>query len=101
MQRDRLGRRRQPEQGRGLRPLHPKLPARWVSRSLRLSMPEADWARLEALADRLGAGEPTRARALGRAVARLIEAAGRAEPGPLDWLDWERRKALRLLGPGN
>ena len=44
MQCDRLGRRRSPEQKRGLRPLHPLLPAEWASKVLRVAMSEADWA---------------------------------------------------------
>ena len=43
MQRDRMGRRRHPEQVRGLRPLHPPLPEEWTSRALRVTMSEADW----------------------------------------------------------
>ena len=38
MERDRLGRRRSPEQERGLRPLHPLLPEEWVSKALRVAM---------------------------------------------------------------
>ena len=40
MERDRLGRRRGPEQERGLRPLHPPLPEAWVSKALRVAMSE-------------------------------------------------------------
>ncbi len=61
MDRDRLGRRRHPEQQRGLRPLHPALPQRWVSKALRVAMSDADWSRFEALARQLGGGEPTQA----------------------------------------
>lgn len=102
MERDRLGRRRHPDQGRGLRPLHPQLPEQWNSRALRVAMSASDWARFEALVHTLGAGQPTRARACGAALAHLIHAvpAPRPEPGPLDWMDWERRKTLRLLLPG-
>ena len=46
--RDRRGRRRRPGQQRGLRPMHPLLPERWVSRALRVAMSELDWRRLEA-----------------------------------------------------
>jgi hypothetical protein len=91
------GRRRQPDQARGLRPLHPPLPRRWTSRALRVAMSEADWMRLEALVRERAGREPTQARAYGATLSRLLHGAPRPEPGPLDWLDWERRKALRLL----
>ncbi len=102
VERDSLGRARRPGQQRGLRPRHPLLPDRWESRALRLAMPAADWARFEALAAKLGADAPTAARAYGEALARLMDAAALApapprDPGPLDWMDWERRKTLRLL----
>jgi hypothetical protein len=98
--RDRLGRRRQPLQERGLRPLHPPLPEEWVSRALRVAMPEADWQRFEAAVGRLGTGATTQARAYGMTLSRLVQAEAPPPPGPLDWMDWERRKALRLLRPG-
>ena len=102
MERDRRGRRRQPDQERGLRPLHPLLPEQWTSRALRVAMAEADWARFEALVRALAGREPTQARAYGVALPHLIHAvpAPPPEPGPLDWMDWERRKALRLLLAG-
>ena len=102
MERDRRGRRRQPDQERGLRPLHPPLPEQWTSRALRVAMAEADWARFEALVRSLAGREPTQARAYGVALAHLIHAVPdpQPEPGPLDWMDWERRKALRLLLAG-
>ena len=59
MERDRMGRRRSPEQERGLRPLHPPLPELWTSKALRVTMPEADWSLFESLAP----AAPTRARA--------------------------------------
>ena len=78
------------------------MPEAWVSRALRLAMSEADWARFEALVRELGAGQQTQARAYGVTLAHLIHSvpAPQPEPGPLDWMDWERRKALRLLLPG-
>jgi hypothetical protein len=99
MPHDRLGRARAPGQNRGLRPLHPRLPLRWVSRALRLAMPEADWARLDALARRHRADGDTQARAYGRALGVLMNAQAPAPtPAPsLDWLDWERHKSQRLL----
>jgi hypothetical protein len=92
---DRRGRRRQPQQGRGLRPLFPLLPDRWVSKALRVAMAEPDWARFEALVQAEAAGSPTHARACGMALTRLLDQ--RPAPSPLDWMDWERRKTLRLL----
>jgi hypothetical protein len=102
MERDRLGRRRSPDQGRGLRPLHPALPSEWTSRAIRVAMSEADWSRLEDLAHSWAAVDPssTQARAYGQAISHLLEHAEHAEhaaPGPLDWMDWERKKTLKLL----
>lgn len=99
MDRDRRGRRRQPDQGRGLRPLHPLLPEQWTSRALRVAMAAEDWSRFEALVRQAAAGAPTRARAYGLTIAYLVHAVPEPtpEPGPLAWMDWERRKALRLL----
>jgi hypothetical protein len=101
MERDRLGRRRRPAQERGLRPLHPLLPEEWVSKALRIAMSETDWAEFEAMVARRAALAPTHARAIGMVLSGLLHGAGPSEPepepGPLDWMDWERRKALRLL----
>jgi hypothetical protein len=75
------------------------LPECWTSRAVRLAMSEADWARFEALVERLAASAPTQARANGMTISHLMREAGgrRPEPGPLDWMEWERRKTLRLL----
>ena len=99
MEVDRLGRRRGPEQERGLRPMHPTLPNDWTSKAVRIAMSEDDWARFEALAERFAARSeaPTRARAFGLALSALLHDAPRAIPGPLEWMDWERQKTLRLL----
>jgi hypothetical protein len=103
MDQDRLGRRRRPDQERGLRPIHPTLPDRWLSRALRVAMSESDWTRFEALAQDLAHDAPTQARAYGQTISRLVhsvpppEPRPENEPGPLDWMDWERRKTLRLL----
>ncbi|MFI5455791.1 MAG: hypothetical protein ACHRXM_10105 [Isosphaerales bacterium] len=101
MERDRLGRRRSPLQERGLRPLHPLLPEEWVSRVLRVAMSESDWAQFEARVARCAAVVPTQARAHGLVLSGLLHAVPppEPEPGPLDWMDWERRKTLRLLMP--
>ena len=74
-----MGRRRRPEQERGLRPLHPLLPEEWTSKALRVTMSEADWARFEALARSLSAAAPTQARAYGLALSDL-DALGKPAP---------------------
>ena len=102
MRYDRLGRRRQPGQERGLRPSHPVLPERWKSRVVRLAMPEDDWLRLDALARLYSIQSETEARAYGRAVSELLQlgeevAGGRPDAQPIHWMDWERQKTLRLI----
>jgi len=105
MQRDRRGRRRQPNQERGLRPLHPLLPSQWSSRVLRVAMSQEDWAHFEALLSGVAPHASTQARAHGIVLSCLLERAPapaltsppRPAPGPLDWMDWERQKTLRLL----
>jgi hypothetical protein len=44
----------------------------------------------------------TQARAYGLALSTLMHSAELPppEPGPLDWMDWERRKVMRLLLSG-
>ena len=102
MDRDRQGRRRTADQNRGLRPLHPHLPDEWVSKSVRIAMPESDWGRLEALVREVGDGAATQARAYGLAMSHLIRKdPGVTPPEEMDWMDWERRKTLRLLFPGS
>ena len=92
MERDRLGRRRSPEQERGLRPLHPRLPEEWVSKALRVAMSESDWAEFEALVARFAVMAPTQARAMGwcfRACCTgswISRARARARPAGLDGL---------------
>lgn len=101
MEKDRRGRRRQPDQERGLRPLYPPLPRQWTSKALRVAMSEEDWSRFEALVRRAAVQAPTQARAQGVVISHLLDGAvpPRPAPGPLDWLDWERQKTLRLLHP--
>ncbi|WZO98988.1 hypothetical protein EP7_000580 [Isosphaeraceae bacterium EP7] len=97
MEQDRLGRRRKPEQGRGLRPLHPVLPVQWNSKALRLAMSEADWARFDALVRDAKLIAPTHARACGLVLSKLLQQAPNPSTGPANWMDWERQKTLRLL----
>ena len=82
-----------------MRPLHPLLPEEWVSKALRVAMSESDWERFSALVRRYTPMAPTQARAYGLALADLLDSAAVAhrEPGPLDWMDWEHRKTIRLL----
>ena len=101
-ERDSRGRRRQPGQERGLRPLHPILPERWVSKPLRVAMSEQDWDRFEVLVRATAPDAPTQARAYGRTLAQLVNSVPepKAPTRPPDWMDWERKKTLRLLFPG-
>jgi hypothetical protein len=79
--------------------LHPLLPEEWISKVLRVAMSELDWSQFEALVAGHSSAATTQARAHGMALSHLLHSAPRAEPepGPLDWMDWERRKTLRLL----
>jgi hypothetical protein len=99
MDKDCRGRRRGPDQERGLRPLYPLLPEQWTSKALRVAMSAKDWARFEALVQSVSDQAPTHARACGITLSHLMQHAPAAEPapGPLDWMDWERRKTLQLL----
>jgi hypothetical protein len=99
MEKDRRGRRRGPDQERGLRPLFPLLPQEWTSKAVRLAMSEQDWAKFDGLVQLVATQAPTHARACGIVLAGLLRSvpASQAAPGPLDWMDWERRKTLRLL----
>ena len=62
-------------------------------------MSQEDWSRLEALVRSVAPQAPTQARAHGIVISCLIDRVlpPRPGPGPLDWLDWERQKTLRLL----
>jgi hypothetical protein len=60
-------------------------------------MSEADWNRLEALVARHGGTASTQARAHGLVMSHLLRGLPLSEPEPLNWMDWERRKTLRLL----
>ena len=101
MERDRRGRQRRSGQERGLRPLHPLLPSHWTSKVVRVAMSENDWERFEDLVRHVAetVQSPTQARANGIVLSKLIESASRESvtPSPLEWMDWERQKILRLL----
>ena len=101
MERDCRGRRRLPNQERGLRPMHPLLPGHWTSKAIRVAMSQDDWERFEDLVQLVltQTQTPTQARAHGLVVSKLMETASavRPAPGPLDWMHSERQKTLRLL----
>lgn len=65
-------------------------------------MSEEDWSRFEALVRELAPEAPTQARAFGQTLAHLVHAvpAPSLRTADLDWMDWERKKTLRLLFPG-
>jgi hypothetical protein len=90
MQRDSLGRRRDPAQNRGLRPLHPKLEGGHRSRSVRVAMSERAWAALER------AVKLSRAATRPCAIGELLEEALGTSPGA-DWQEWQIRKEKQLL----
>ena len=102
MERDRMGRRRHPEQVRGLRPLHPPLPEEWTSEHCGSRCPRPTGRGSSRWLGRSPRRRPTQARAYGLALSALMHSANlpHPEPGPLDWMDWERRKTLRLLVAG-
>ncbi len=86
--RDALGRRRQPSQNKGLRPLYPPLPRSLISRSIRVAMTKTAWARLEQQAHN------QRAKTQPRAIGEILERALQPQP---DWQDWQIRKEKQLL----
>ena len=88
--RDSLGRRRDPSQNRGLRPLYPRLATGFRSRAVRIAMSEWAWGAL----DKLGTAshEPTKPRAIGQLLERALQAHETA-----DWQDWQIRKEKQLL----
>lgn len=81
--------------------MHPLLPGHWASKAVRVAMSQEDWERFEALVRHVAAQvqTETQARAHGLVISKLMEAASmtNATPSPLDWMDWERQKTLRLL----
>lgn len=64
-------------------------------------MSQDDWDRFESLVHAVSSqsAPPTQARAHGEVLSRLMDKAevGHPSPGPLDWMDWERQKTLKLL----
>jgi hypothetical protein len=60
-------------------------------------MSDSDWARFEALVARYAPSAPTHARACGLVLSSLLDSQARPDPGPPNWMDWERRKTLQLL----
>jgi hypothetical protein len=72
-----------------------------MSRALRVAMSNDDWARFDALVKEASCRTPTQARAHGEVIAGLIHESPRINPGPSDWMDWERQKTLRLLRPSH
>jgi hypothetical protein len=102
--RDSLGRKRQPDQNRGLRPLFPRLPASFESRAVRIAMTTPAWNRIDSLmAERTTA---TRPRALGEVIETLLayferpSAVAISEPEQFanaDWQDWQIQKERALL----
>lgn len=81
--------------------MHPLLPEHWTSKALRVAMSHEDWDRFQNLVRSVleRTRTPTQARAHGLVLSHLMETSVEMAPapGPLDWMDWERQKTLRLL----
>jgi len=108
--RDSMGRKRQPGQNQGLRPLFPKLPTSFESRAVRIAMTTPTWNRIDALlAER---SQETRPRALGEVIETLLAhfdtslvepwavAIHSQEPEQLtnaNWQAWQIQKERALL----
>ena len=105
---DRIGRKRQPSQNRGLRPLFPKLPMSFESRAVRIAMTTPAWNRIDALTAQRA--QETRPRALGEVIETLlahfetslaepwaIAIHSQQPPADTDWQDWQIRKERALL----
>ena len=98
---DRIGRKRQPGQNRGLRPLFPKLPTSFESRAVRIAMTTPAWNQIDNLM--AARAHQTRPRALGEVIETLLahlEASELCAEEPLisaDWQDWQIRKERALL----
>jgi hypothetical protein len=106
---DSIGRKRQPGQNRGLRPLFPKLPISFESRAVRIAMTTPAWNLIDALtAER---AQETHPRALGEVIETLLAhfETSLAEPwavaihsrepesGSADWQAWQIQKERALL----
>lgn len=87
--RDSLGRRRTPDQSRGLRPLYPRLDQDHESASVRIAMTRRAWAALQ----RVVGNSPalTRPRAIGDFLERALGTES------YDWQEWQIRKEKQLL----
>ena len=116
---DALGRRRHPQQNRGLRPLFPKLPRDTQSRSVRIAMSGRAWERLEQMVSQ--AAMPTKPRSYGEVLERLLDNPPARQQTALeptlavfattaeqqettddqagDWQAWQMQKERALLGP--
>jgi hypothetical protein len=104
--RDRIGRKRRPDQNRGLRPLFPKLPTSFESRAIRIAMTTPAWHRIDGMtAQRV---RQTRPRALGEVIETLlayferpsVSAGANSEPEALTgaaWQGWQIQKERALL----
>jgi hypothetical protein len=105
--RDSIGRRRQPDQNRGLRPLFPRLPTTFASRAVRIAMTRPAWNRLDTLtAER---AHETRPRALGEVIETLLahfDTSSAVLPlvslqsqalTAADWQAWQIQKERALL----
>ena len=102
MERDRLGRIGEvPSKNAELRPLQKSpLPEEWVSKALRVAMSELDWERSSALGRSLRLRDSDSSTSPWACDIKPVEIPPRShqpDHGPLDWMDWERRKTLRLL----
>lgn len=110
--RDSIGRKRQPGQNRGLRPLFPKLPTSFESRAVRIAMTTPAWNRIDSLMAECA--KETRPRALGEVIETLLahfdtslvtHSRETSEPrvaeseqfDTADWQDWQMQKERALL----
>lgn len=87
---DSLGRRRQPTQSRGLRPLFPPLDPTQRSESVRIAMTERAWQALDGHVTQSHA--PTKPRAIGDLLERALGTAN-----TIDWQEFQIRKEKQLL----